>query len=65
MEKKNHLSILQSELMGLILKFQSWSKKKAASTDQMETDNVGAAEPALSQKTPGRIGSRKRRQTRR
>ena len=56
MEKKDHLSVHQSELMGLILKFQSWSENKADSTGQMETDNniapQGAAEPKLSQEKP-------------
>ena len=56
MEKKDHLSVHQPELMGLILKFQSWSENKADSTGQMETDNniapQGAAEPKLSQEKP-------------
>ena len=37
MEKKNHLSLHHCELMGLILKFQKWSRGRVASTIQAET----------------------------
>ena len=50
------MSVHQSERLGVILKFQSWSENKADSTGQVETDNntapQGAAEPKLSQEKP-------------